>query len=302
MNTFGGLEMGIFSRKNKENSDVTESRRKFLKKSGAAIGGLAAGLSVPGLALARSGDREVRPGQGPYPWPERFIRSFRERKVPNGAIYSGDPAIPQIWTFLGNRESYGAMRLSTLTSYVTVHRETPYFEPIYYLMAQKLGEEPTNHRQIDGDRLSRDNPALAYFSDGIRNYFNRWEPRASRKYWHEVENNVEDYFMKSLVVAAQRPVSDAEAYGSLNAEERERFLTGITNSLKDVDYNSQLVAAWSSFMLVNHHWVKSDKKGDSDSLEMRRIHNIVEEPLENLYQDKRLALASGENKYLNNSV
>lgn len=320
MNTSSDLEMRIlnwiFGKKKKENSnldnhEINHSRRKFVGQGATVVGALAAGLSAPGLVFGGS-DTPVRPGQAPYPWKDKIINNYKEQGVPNGIIHSGDPALPQIWIQgtlnPGSWNSqyqtrninlaWRALSFGDRTSPFKIHRDTPFQEPAYYMTIKKL--DYSRAANAFTDRLESENPKLYHFVQGLDAYFKRWIEN-ERVYRTRHENNTEDHFMKSILLSAGRPISDAQGYQSLNENERERFLAGVRDSILERDYNSQLVAAWSSFMLVNHHWIRSKKKGDEDSLEMRRIHSLIEEPLEVNYDDNRLTLV-GENKYLTNSV
>lgn len=301
--------MEIFGRKNKEETPdkVNKDRRKLLKRAGILTAGLAT-AGIPGIAFA--GSQPIRPGQGPFPWDSRQIREFESNKTPLGYIHSGDPAIPQIWVLgktrwvdqysqPGNKIavwSLGDNPRGNATPF-RVHEDTPYQEPAFYMLANTFGATGTT----DFNRLRRENLPLWHFTSGLGAYFRRWQGRGRRNENSRYETTIETDFMKSLLVAAERPETEAVAYKNMNEGEKERFLTGLKDSISHCGYNCQLVAAWSSFMLANHHWVKSRSKNDEDYREMKRVNEVVEKPLREIYADARLTIR-GENKYLNNSV
>lgn len=288
------------------------SRRELLKCAGLGFGGLALGFTVPGLVLADE-ETPVRPGEAPYPWPDRSIKHFKEQGIPNGIIHSGDPALPQIWIYgavnpgrwssqYQTRAHYLALRglgIGNRIGPVKIHRDTPHQEPAFFMTAHKVGMHP--ERIVRYSEVERENPKLFHFASGLDHYFNRWVEN-EKIYRSKYERNIEEHFMQSIVLCAGRPLSDADAYPDLDEGEREAFLKETRDAILDRDYNSQLVAAWSSFMLVNHFWGNVDEKGDDNHAEMTRLNNLIELALKKKYSDDRLALRASENKYIDDSV
>ena len=301
MKTFGGLEMGIFSRKKKEeDTPVDNSRRKFLQQAGIAMGGLAAGLSVPGLALGGNYDRPVRPGEGPY-YSEDSCRRFIERGLPVGMVYCGDPGILDIWALYksGNQNSMSTARGMAgngrgMVTGVAFDELSPYMEPAFYVMKTQVGV-PANLVPRD-EELRNVNPALAHFRSGLGDFYTRWLSNTRSRYDRSsFERGAKNHFMKSILICAGRPASDLEGYDNMTDTQKERFLQGLKIEISGQDYNSHLIAAWSSFMLANTHWYSGDKDFG------RKVNELVEIPLRDLYSDDRLGIREHNSKYFTNN-
>lgn len=95
----------------------------------------------------------------------------------------------------------------TINDSYQIDKNTPFIEPAFWFMVRAsrihYEELPKNYTT----ELKEKNPALYYFKEGFSNYFARW---IIGGYFQS--NIIEDNFMRSIIIAANRPESDLEKY------------------------------------------------------------------------------------------
>lgn len=183
-------------------------------------------------------------------------------------------------------------------------------EPAWWYMAAVLNQD-TKWKYMGGNsgfeefkkKMHNSNPALSGFQAGIKYYFNSWNiswKQEEKRFNFKNKDRVESHFLMSIFRSADIYYNEnewnslnkilssrnlltksfsndgrynVELYKTFDIKQKEIIMRYTMEKLKKASYNQQLIAAWSSFFLVDH--LKMYNKDEEEDM----FYDTIEKPM-----------------------
>ena len=278
-----------------ESANNTPSRRDFLNRAfKLGIASVALNPLLPYMEKIFSLPLYPQDAQAEDFW-DKFaktvppgIANCRDKEILRSYYYAKDPNA----YYLGDQQfTYQRLLNETYGDLKRIDPDTPYIEPAFWFMSDKLNIFPKE--EIYEIELKKKNLALYYFAKGITRYFTNY----IRNYGGYKNKEIESAFLNSIFIAAGKYdpnmkykyntiIPEVEEYMNSTIQEKKQKLLEILKIYRSYDinpkarkindnYNKLLVAAWSSYWLIEQYYINEKKGPNTMLINLNLEHKLI---------------------------